>query len=131
MIENVYIWYIDCLVQECCNSIANSLELLQSCTKPSIFHVSTNQSNTLTHWDIVKLTSIDLDNGLSPGWHQAIIWINAGILLIGPLGTNFSEILIEIQNIFTVKNTFENVICQMSAILSRLNVLTVKWDSWV
>ena len=30
--------------------------------------------------------------------HQAIIWTNAGIhlLLIGPLGTNFSEILIEI-----------------------------------
>ena len=36
------------------------------------------------------------DNGLSPGWRQAIIWTNAGILLIGPLGTNFSEILIEI-----------------------------------
>ena len=29
---------------------------------------------------------------------QAIIWTNAGILLIGPLGTNFKEILIKIQN---------------------------------
>ena len=28
---------------------------------------------------------------------QAIIWTNAGILLIGPLGTNFSEILIKIH----------------------------------
>ena len=28
--------------------------------------------------------------------HQAIIWTNAGILLTGPLGTNFSEIFIEI-----------------------------------
>ena len=36
------------------------------------------------------------DNGLSPGRRQAIIWTNAGILLIGPLRTNFSEILIEI-----------------------------------
>ena len=36
------------------------------------------------------------DNGLSPDRRQAIIWTNAGILLIGPLGTNFSEILIEI-----------------------------------
>ena len=27
---------------------------------------------------------------------QAIIWTNAGISLIGPMGTNFSEILIEI-----------------------------------
>ena len=28
--------YIDGLVQDCGNSIANALELLQSCTKPSI-----------------------------------------------------------------------------------------------
>ena len=39
-----------------------------------------------------KLTNIDSDD-LSPGWRQAIIWTNAGILLIGPLGTNLSEIL--------------------------------------
>ena len=44
-----------------------------------------------------KLAIISSDNGLSPGRRQAIIWTNAGILLIGPLGTNFSEILIEIQ----------------------------------
>ena len=44
-----------------------------------------------------KLTSIGSDNGLSPGRRQAIIWTNAGIFLIGPLGTNFSEILIEIH----------------------------------
>ena len=40
---------------------------------------------------------IGSDNGLSPVRRQAIIWTNAWILLIGPLGTNFSEILIEIQ----------------------------------
>ena len=28
----------------------------------------------------------------------AIIWVNAGILLIGPLGTNFSEIVIQIKH---------------------------------
>ena len=56
----------------------------------------------LTHWGRVthicvsKLTSIGSDNGLSPGRRQAIIWTNVGILLIRPLGTNFSEILIEI-----------------------------------
>ena len=44
-----------------------------------------------------KLTTIGSDNGLVPGRRQAIIWTNAGILLIGPLGTNFSEILIEIH----------------------------------
>ena len=45
----------------------------------------------------LNLTIIGLDNGLSPGRRQAIIWTNAGILLIGPLGTNFNEILIEIR----------------------------------
>ena len=34
---------------------------------------------------------------LAPGRRQAIIWTNAGILFIGPLETNFSEILIQIQ----------------------------------
>ena len=44
-----------------------------------------------------KLTIIGSDNGLSPARRQAIIWTNAGILLIGSLGTNFSEISIGIQ----------------------------------
>ena len=57
----------------------------------------------LTHWGrathicVGKLTIIGSDNGLSPGRRQAIIWTSAGILLIGPLGTNFSEIWIGIQ----------------------------------
>ena len=50
----------------------------------------------MTHICVSKLTIIGSDNGLSPGRRQAIIWTNAGILLIGPLGTNFSEIYIEI-----------------------------------
>ena len=52
------------------------------------------------------------DNGLSPGRHQTIIWTNAGILLIGPLGTNLCEFLIQ-------ENTFESVVCEMLAILFR------------
>ena len=57
----------------------------------------------LTHRDRVmhicvsNLTIIGSDNGLSPVRRQAIIWTNAGILSIEPLGTNFSEILIRIQ----------------------------------
>ena len=56
----------------------------------------------LTHWGwvthicISNLTIIGSDNGLSPDWCQAIIWNNAGILSIGLLGTNFSEIWIKI-----------------------------------
>ena len=57
----------------------------------------------IIHWDRVthkcvsELTIIGSDNGLSPARREAIIWTNAAILLIGPLGTNFSEILIGIQ----------------------------------
>ena len=51
----------------------------------------------MPHICVINLTIIGPDNGLSPGRRQAIIWTNAGILLIGPLGTNFSEILIGIQ----------------------------------
>ena len=51
----------------------------------------------VTHICISKLTIAGSHNGLSPGRRQAIIWTNAGILLIGPLGTNFSEILSEIR----------------------------------
>ena len=49
----------------------------------------------VTHICVSKLTIIGLDNGLSPGRRQAIISTNAGILLIGALGTNVSEILIK------------------------------------
>ena len=42
-------------------------------------------------------TTIGLNNGSSPGRRQAIIWTNAGILSIGPLGLYFNEISMEIQ----------------------------------
>ena len=45
----------------------------------------------------VNWVSIGWDNGLSPFQCQAIIWTNAGMFLIGTLGTNFSEILSEIH----------------------------------
>ena len=50
----------------------------------------------MTHiYASVAYITIDSDNGLSPVRRQAIFWTNAGILLIGSLGINFSEILIE------------------------------------
>ena len=67
----------------------------------------------LTHWGWVtlicvsKITIIGSDNGLSPGRRQAIIWTSVGILLIGPLGTNFSEILIEIYTFSFKKRHLE------------------------
>ena len=46
---------------------------------------------------VSKLTITGSYNGLSPDRRQTIIWTNAGILSIGPLGTNLSEILIAIH----------------------------------
>ena len=60
------------------------------------------RSASLVPLNCPNLTIIGSDNGLSPGRRQAIIWTNVGILLIKPLRTNFSEILIEII-IFSVK----------------------------
>ena len=77
----------------------------------------------LTHWGRVthiyvgKLTIIGSDNGLSPGRRQAIIWTNAGILLIGTLGTNSSEIFSEIHRVSFKKMHIENLVCKMAAIL--------------
>ena len=65
-------------------------------------------SKGLTHWGrvthicVIKLAITGPDNDLSPGRRQAIIWTNAGILLIRTLETNFSEILIKI-NTFSFK----------------------------
>ena len=64
----------------------------------------------MTHICVGNLTTIGSDNGLSPGRRQAIIWTNAGILLIGPLGTNFSEILIEIHTF-----SFTKMLLKMSS----------------
>ena len=66
---------------------------------------------------VSKLTIIGSDNGLSPGWCQAIIWTNSGILLIRSLGTNFSEILIDIYT-FSFKEIHLKMSSEMAAILS-------------
>ena len=84
----------------------------------------------LTHWGRVthiwvgKLTIIDSDNGLSPGRRQAIIWTNAGILLIGPLRTNFSEILIGIQTFSLRKMHLKILSAKWRPFCLGLNVLT-------
>ena len=56
-----------------------------------------------THIGVRKLTIIVSVNGLSPDRRQAIIWTNAGILLIGSFGTTIREISIDIPT-FSLKN---------------------------
>ena len=59
----------------------------------------------MTHICVSKLTIIGSDNGLSPGQRHVIIWTNAGISLIGPLGTNFNETSIQIHT-FSFKKIY-------------------------
>ena len=56
----------------------------------------------MTHIYVGNLIIIGSDYGFSPDRRQAIIWTNAGLLLIEPLGINFNEILIE-MNTFSFK----------------------------
>ena len=84
----------------------------------------------LTHWGrtthicVSKLTIIGSDNGLSPSRRQAIIWTNAGILLIGPYGTNFSEILNEILTFSFTKMSLKVSSTKWRLFCLGLNVLT-------
>ena len=96
------------------------LNMLTSQVRVYWIHWGLNKrADTLTHWArkthicVGNLTIIGSDNGLTPGRRQAIIWTNAGILLFGPSGTNFSDISIEIV-------TFSFKIMQLKA-------SSVKW----
>ena len=92
----------------------------------------------VTHICVSKLTIIGSDHGLSPGRCQAMIWTNAEILLIGPLGKKISEILIEIHTF-----SFKKIHLKMSSGKWRpfclgLNVLrmvnchhSIMWDRYM
>ena len=80
--------------------------ITKSCIDMNLYICKDADSNKmilLTYWGWVthicvrEFTIIGSNNGLSPSRHQAIIWTNAEILLIRPLGTNFSETLIKIH----------------------------------
>ena len=91
-------------------SVTNNTRCLNSC--PPVPHICVSESGP--HWS---------GNGLSPVSRQAIIWTNAGILIIRTLRTNFSEILSEKYELNSYiciqENAFEKVVCEMVTILSR------------
>ena len=60
-----------------------------------LYQLLTHRSR-VTHICVDKLTIIGSDYDLSPVRCQAIIWTNARLLSIGTLGTNFSELVIDI-----------------------------------
>ena len=87
--------------------------------------------NVLTHWGRVthicvsSQTIIGSDNGLSPGRRQAIIWTSAGILLIGPLGANVNEIVIEIDTFSFKKMHLTKSSVKWRPLCPGLNVLRI------
>ena len=80
----------------------------------------------MTHICVGNLTIIGSDNGLPPGWRQAIISTNAGILLIWPLGTNFSEMLVEILTVSVTKMRLNGSSAKWRPFCLGLNVLRVQ-----
>ena len=77
----------------------------------------------VTHICVSKLIIIGSDNGFSPDRRQAIIWTNAGSLLTGPLGTNFTEILIEILTLSFNEMRFKVLSAKRRPFCLGLNVI--------
>ena len=81
--------------------ICMQCDKLSPCKTLITIHIHVNSSPLVPHICLGNWVSIDSGKGLSPVQHQAITWTNAellSLLSIGPVGTNFSEILIKIQN---------------------------------
>ena len=79
----------------------------------------------MTHICVSKLTIIGSDNGLSPGRHQAIIWTNAGIMLIGTLEQTSGKSCSKFFHLISRKCIWKCRL-EMAAILSRPQC--VKYD---
>ena len=84
----------------------------------------------VTHICVGNLAIIGSYNGLSPSRRKAITWSNAGILLIGPLGTNFSEIWIGIKTYSLKKIHLKMSSAKWRLFCFGLNVLILKVVTW-
>ena len=88
----------------------------------------------LTHWGRVthicvsNLTIIGSDNGLSPGRRQAIIWPNAGILLIVTWGTNLQWNFNRNINIYIQEKAFKTSSAKWRLFSIGLNELKIGWS---
>ena len=76
----------------------------------------THTCTLVNHWTI-----IGSENGVSPVWHQAIIWTAVGLLSIKSFEANFSEIFRKIQTF-----TLDKIYFKMSAISSQLQWIYLK-----
>ena len=81
----------------------------------------------VTHICVRKLTTIGSAHGLSPGQRKGITWTNPGILLTGPFGTNFSEILTEIVIFSFKKMRLKMSFGKLRSFCLGLSVLMTQW----
>ena len=84
-------------------------------SKPMMVGVPTHICVTWPQWVNQLLLygirpTMGSDNGMSPGQCKVIIWTNAWILLIVPLGTSFNEILIKTHTF-----SFKRIYLKMSS----------------
>ena len=84
--------YSDISITETTQNAGIFISFLSSLVKKCLGFIYLTHWGRVMHICIGNLSIIGSDNGLSPSRLQAIIWTNAGILSIWPLGTNFSEI---------------------------------------
>ena len=97
---------------------------------------SMSMADLLTHCSRVThicgsgLTIISSDNDLLPGQCHAIIWTNDGILLIGPLGTIVSEILIKLYSFSFRKMHLKMLSGKWRPFCLGLSVLLGKSRTW-
>ena len=89
-----------------------------------LYSLRPSDSYMITLYASVNWAIIGSDNGLLPTQRQAIIWTNAGILLIGTLGTNVSEILIAIHTFLFKKMRFKISSAKWQPFCLGLNVFT-------
>ena len=80
---------------------------------------------------VTRLTVIGSENGLSSCRHQSIIWCNVGTFSIGPLGTNFSEILIDTNTFSPRKMHLKMSSRKWRPFCLGLNVLIDNLPSWI
>ena len=130
-----FVWIIVCLLCSMRNCLLQNHSYVfchgieHTFCKPALKYIGGLAE--LTHWCrvthiyITKLVTIGADNGLSPGRRQAIIWTNAGLLLIGPLGTKVSQSLIEIYIFPLTKINLKMPSAIWRPFYRGLNVLTI------
>ena len=89
------ILHIDGLVQDCSNSIANALELLQSRTKPSIWLYSRVMNHDISYNMAIAKIGYRIHYKFIKGHHVDHMpsWVNYGVSIVSTMKTFFSLLL--------------------------------------